>query len=194
MVRGRLAHVALAHALPLARVAASETSLGPPARLEHKSAGRVRVRVERAHRTPREMDRIANRLRGNAAVAAVEMNPLTGSVLVRGTSEVTLLEALGDVLQVISATDPARSIEPGVEAVVGLVKRADGKVREATAGRLSLRWLVPTAFVAVGVRQLLAEGLTIGAVPWYVLIYYGVDSFLKLYPEHAPQRPDAVTT
>jgi hypothetical protein len=40
---------------------------------------------------------------------------------------------------------------------------------------------------------LIAEGLTVGAVPWYVLVYYGVDSFLKLYPEHAPQRPDTTT-
>ena len=47
---------------------------------------------------------------------------------------------------------------------------------------------MPAAFVSVGVRQLLAEGLTLGTVPWYVLIYYGVDSFLKLYPEHAPKR------
>ena len=126
-------------------------------------------------------------------MSAVDMNPRTGSVLVQGAREEGLLEALADVLDIVSAADAARSIEPGVEAVVGLVKRADGKVREATAGRLSLRWLVPTAFVAVGVRQLIAEGLTVGAVPWYVLVYYGVDSFLKLYPEHAPQRPDTTT-
>jgi hypothetical protein len=138
------------------------------------------------------MARVRDRLNSNAAVSAVDMNLRTGSVLVRGTDEENLLEALRDVLVVVS--DPVRAIEPGVEAMVGLVKRADDKVRTATAGRLSLRWLVPTAFVAVGVRQLIAEGLTIGAVPWYVLIYYGVDSFLKLYPEYAPRRTDTTTS
>jgi hypothetical protein len=41
--------------------------------------------------------------------------------------------------------------------------------------------------VALGLRQLARDGLTVGAVPWYVLIYYGADSFLKLYPEHRPE-------
>ena len=30
---------------------------------------------------------------------------------------------------------------------------------------------------------------TLGTIPWYVLLYCGADSFLKLYTEHAPQ-PD----
>ncbi|MDQ6691903.1 MAG: hypothetical protein M3Z13_03960, partial [Candidatus Dormibacteraeota bacterium] len=55
--------------------------------------------------------------------------------------------------------------------------------------RLSLKWIVPATFATMGVRQLMIQGFKLGTIPWYVLLYYGADSFMKLYPEHAPQ-PD----
>jgi hypothetical protein len=68
-----------------------------------------------------------------------------------------------------------------------MVRAADVRLQAATHGRISLRWLVPAAFVAPGLRQLAREGFTVGTVPWYVLLYYGADSFLKLYPEDRPE-------
>lgn len=164
----------------------------PVARLEHRSSGRVRVRLARADRSPQKMAQIQERLSQHAHVRSVEVNPVSGSVLVTGDHTGHLRSALADVLMVIESLPQEGAREAGVEASVDLVKRADEKLRGMTNGRFSLRALVPALFVSFGIRQLLVEGLTLGAVPWYVLIYYGVDSFLKLYPEYAPKREDTV--
>lgn len=162
----------------------------PPARLEHRSQGRVRVRLPKSARSPQLMEDIHERLREHPQVQHVEVNSATGSVLVTGNNAGHLQSALGDVLTLIESFEEDRTREAGIEATVELVRRADEKLRTATSGRFSLRVLVPTVFVSLGIRQLLRQGLTVGTIPWYVLIYYGIDSFLKLYPQYAPQREE----
>ena len=158
-----------------------------PARLEHRSPGRVRVRIDKSHRGNGDVERVRRHLESHSAVASVRVNPQSGSVLVEGPMTESLHSALAEILEIIEPSGPERAGEAGVEAAVALVKQVDAKLGEATDGRLSLRWIVPAAFITFGLRQAIREGLTVGAVPWYVLLYYGVDSFLKLYPHHAPK-------
>ncbi|HZV53176.1 MAG TPA: hypothetical protein VFD49_25860 [Candidatus Dormibacteraeota bacterium] len=158
----------------------------PVAKLEHDVPGRVRVRLGREHRSPERMGPLERRLARHPAVGGVETNPRTGSILVTGAAGAPLREALEEFFELVQEEGPERLPEVGVQVAVDLVKRVDGQLAHVTGGRLSLRWLVPAVFVTFGVRQLLAQGLTVGAVPWYVLVYYGIDSFLKLYPEYAP--------
>jgi Heavy metal associated domain 2 len=160
------------------------------AQLEHSSHGRIRVRVPRHHRTEAALRRVQSQLEAQAAVSQVTVNARSGSVLVEGDHTDTLRRALYEVLDIFERAGPEGAPEAGVETAVSLVKGVDQRLMELTDGKLSLRWLVPAGFITVGIRQLLAQGLTLGTVPWYVLIYYGLDSFLKLYPEHAPHpRP-----
>jgi hypothetical protein len=138
------------------------------------------------------MQAIGDELAQHPAVRNVEVNSRTGSVLVTGEGTGRLRSAVSDVLTLIESVGHEESREAGVEATVQLVKRADQKLRGVTNGRFSLRALVPALFISVGIRELLKQGLSLGTIPWYVLIYYGVDSFLKLYPDYAPQRSDTV--
>jgi Heavy metal associated domain 2 len=161
----------------------------PRASLEHRGSNRVRARVAREDRSPERMDRLRRQLSAHPAVDSVEVNHRTGSVLVHGEVATELEGAVRESLELVEEAGPENVPEAGVESVVLLVREVDRKLRRTTGSRLSLRWLVPTAFVGVGLRQLVREGLTLGSVPWYVLIYYGVDSFLKLYPQHAPKDP-----
>lgn len=164
----------------------------PRARLEHRSQGRVRVRVPKGERTPDRMQDVRDRLASHPNVRHVEVNSATGSVLVTGESTHHLQSALADVLTVVESVGQEEAREAGIDATVALVKSADEKLRGLTSGRFSLRALVPTVFVGLGIRQLMRQGLSIGVIPWYVLVYYGVDSFLKLYPNYAPRREDSV--
>ncbi|HSR24575.1 MAG TPA: hypothetical protein VLW53_13555 [Candidatus Eisenbacteria bacterium] len=162
------------------------------ARVEHDGAGRVRARVRRQDRSPERMARVRRHLEAHDAVRSVEVNARTGSVLVRGhEAERTdrLQAALGECLELVEEAGPERLPEAGVEAVVILLGRFDGWIVRSTGSRVSLRWLVPAGFVAVALRQLVRTGPTVGDLPWFVLLYYGVDSFLKLYPQHAPKAP-----
>ena len=166
----------------------------PPARrerahVEHRSAGRVRVRVGRQARSPEHMARVRRHLEAHPAVHSVAVNQRTGSVLVQGKTADDLRAALDSCLEIVDEAGPENLPEAGVESVVILLKGVDRRIMRSTGGRLSLRWLVPAGFVAVALRQLLRSGLTVGEIPWFVLLYYGVDSFLKLYPQHAPKAP-----
>lgn len=161
-----------------------------PARLEHRSHGRIRVRVPKDYRTDAELGLAQRRLESDAAVSRVTVNARSGSILVEGDHTDSLRSALEGVLEIVEQAGPGKAGDVGVAAAVALVRRADQRLGALTDGKLSLRWLVPAAFITFGVRQLLAQGLTLGNLPWYVLMYYGLDSFLKLYPEHAlPTRP-----
>jgi hypothetical protein len=157
------------------------------ARLEHRSEGRVRARVWRGYRSPKQMEVARHKLSINSAVHNVEVNNRTGSVLLEGKDARALESALREVFEVVGETATGEVPAAGVEAVVLLVSKAEGRLRRTTGERFSLRWLVPAAFIAAGIRQVMKQGPTLGTIPWYVLLYYGVDSFLKLYPEHAPR-------
>jgi copper chaperone CopZ len=146
----------------------------------------MRASLERNERSPQRMEEIKQQIQDQPGVHSVEVNPTTGSVLVTGDHNDQIRRALDSALVLVESLNGGEPSEKAVETVVGAVKAADSRVLEATGGRVSLKWLVPASFVALGARQLIGQGLTIGSVPWYVLIYYGVDSFLKLNPEHAP--------
>lgn len=160
------------------------------ARLEHHTPGRARVRVAREHRSPEHMERVRKELEASPAVSSVEVNPQTGSVLVRGERTDGLRTALDECLEIVEDEGPENVQEAGLESALLLVRGLDRWIGRSTGGQLSLRWLVPASFIAVALRQLLRQGVTLGELPWFVLLYYGVDSFLKLYPQHAPHHPN----
>ena len=160
------------------------------ARVEHHTPGRVRVRVAREERTPEHMERVRKKLEAHPDVAGVEVNPQTGSVLVRGAHSNGLRAALDEALEIVDEKGPENVQEAGLESALLLVRGLDRWIGRTTGGQLSLRWLVPASFVVVALRQLMRQGVTLGELPWFVLLYYGVDSFLKLYPQHAPQHPN----
>ena len=149
----------------------------------------MRASVENGERSPEQLNRIKRRVEEQPGVRNVEINLATGSVVVQGDSEAQIRRALDTAVVLVGSVSDGEPSEQVVEAVVRAVQAADQKVRQGTGGAISLRWLVPATFVGLGVRQLIAQGFTIGSIPWYVLLYYGVDSFLKLHPEHAPVAP-----
>jgi Heavy metal associated domain 2 len=153
-------------------------------RVAHSSPGRVRLRVHHADRSPRRMEEMRERLQAQPDIHAVEVNARTGSVLVRGESTEKIKEALLQFVEPIEEAGPERLPEA---TAVELIKGFNSRLSENTQGRFTLSWAVPALFLGFGLRQLLLGGLTIGTVPWYVLMYYGVDSFIKLNPQHAPR-------
>lgn len=159
------------------------------ARLEHASPGRIRVRVDKEHRRQDLMEAVGRRLHANYGVQSVEVNPATGSILVQGADTHSLRAALNGAFSIVERAKQEGVGEMGVESAVSLIKQLDRKLSDATGRRISIRWAVPAVFVTVGMRQAVVQGFSIGVIPWYVLLYYGVDSFLKLFPEYAPQAP-----
>ena len=139
------------------------------------------------HREEELLEDLGRRLKAHEGVDSVDINAVSGSVLVQGADSESLRHALDGVFSVIERAKEEGVGEMGVDSAVSLIKQLDAKLSDATGRRISLRWLVPAAFITVGVRQAVVQGISVGAIPWYVLLYYGVDSFLKLFPEYAPE-------
>ncbi len=135
---------------------------------------------------------VERHLGSHAGVHRVTVNRSSGSILVEGEQNEPLRSALKEVFEIFQESQsPEDAAEKGVDLVASLVREFDSRLMEMTGYRVTLRWLVPAVFISAGVRQILAQGFALGNIPWYVLIYYGVDSFLKLYPEYAPERGGA---
>jgi Heavy metal associated domain 2 len=140
-------------------------------------------------RRPELLHQIKRRMEAQPGITNVEVSSRTGSVLVMSDSDDLIDEALHEAFELVSAVETGEASEEAVRTLVTAVSEADRRIRTLTGGYVSLRWAVPAMFASAGVRQLFAQGLTLGNIPWYVLLYYGVDSFLKLYPEHSPSGP-----
>lgn len=143
------------------------------------------MRFQRGDWRPADLERVGAHVRQVVGVGEVVVNQRTGSVLVHCADSEPVRSALTEVCELLGPV-----VEEGtggtVDEIVAAVRTADRRLHAMTGGRLSLRWVVPGAFIAFGIRQLLRTGPTVGAVPWYVLLYYGADTFLKLNPQHAP--------
>jgi hypothetical protein len=68
----------------------------------------------------------------------------------------------------------------------------DVQLGQVTGGRWDLRSVFPVLLGVLAVRQVLAGGLQLGVIPWWVLAWYSFDSFYKLNQERQRASPSVV--
>lgn len=192
---------------------------GPPARLREgqrhgrivsHAPGRMRVRLGREHRDPEAFAQLERELGGRAGVSSVTTDHRTGSVLVRydhlalAKDDVTsmLLDVGVVALDLLGAEDAAedlgeertpRSVAPhssGAASVLDAVTDLDHRISRLTGGRLDLKLLVPAGLGLLALRQVALNGLGLGTVPGYVLLWYTFDSFYKLHQRKAEAKAE----
>jgi hypothetical protein len=181
------------------------------ARIASSVPGRVRVRVRHPRRHPRLMQHAEDRLREQAGVGAVETNPVTGSVVVRydpqQRSTHEILDVLRDLGVIIGDVAHAEDELPGGDAgdravaaaigpvghsqtaltMVDAVDDLNQRLHRFTGGVVDLKVLFPLSLGAIGVTKVLRDGLQLGDIPGYVLLWYAFDAFYKLHrqpPDH----------
>ena len=173
-------------------------------RIVSHAPGRMRVRLDREHRDPEALAQIEQTIGARPGVTAVSTDHRTGSVLVKydhstlGKGDVTsmLLDVGVVALDLIGAEDAAEGLEDvgdernpraaaphstGANAVLDAVTDLDHRISQLTGGRLDLKLLVPAGLGLMALRQVALNGLGLGQVPGYVLLWYTFDSFYKLH-------------
>lgn len=162
------------------------------------TSGRMRVRLHQGHRDPAALEMIEDRLSEHPAVASVATNPRTGSVLVQynhhSLTKDDLKELLWDAGLVAREfmgaeeipEDLGRDAEPAAHSttattVLDALTDLDQRLSKATNGKLDIKLLVPTGLGLLALRQIAINGLGLGQVPGYVLLWYTFDSFYKLH-------------
>lgn len=151
--------------------------------------GRVRVRLDRSMRSPEAMRGLAEMVCGLDGVREVRANPITGSLLVLYDPETVSTEQLYLAAKAVNLTIvvPESNSSPAIMGEVSEMARAinsafgriDAAVWGFTGGNLDAKTLVPLGLGAAAVRQIATSGASLGAVPWYVLLWYCFDMFTK---------------
>lgn len=158
-------------------------------RVVSSTPGRLRLRVAHPHRQSGDMQRIAKALEGRSNIKNVRTNIQNGSIVIQHEGNdssfedvVATLKDLGVIFGNIALGKSEAATEVS-NAVVDLNKR----VQQATSNVVDLRVLFPLGLSILSIRQLLARGLQLETIPWYVLAWYAFDSFIKLHASSQPQ-------
>ena len=153
--------------------------------------GRTRFRVPTNHRNEHDIKRVVTGLQNSAGIHNVEYNVKTGSILVNHEHHKGKVEDIKDVMRDLGVvfadiTGASELIPMGSgesEKSLGFpdaVYDLNLRLKESTNGIIDLRFVLPLALAWLGVFQLLNYGLQFELIPWYVLFYFAIDTFIRL--------------
>jgi hypothetical protein len=167
-------------------------TLTHPVRIVHLSPGRIRVRIQPEDLGNPALGRIQHALTTTPGVRSVQVNALARSLVVTYDPRIVdfddlVVVALRTGISFSSEpeqNDGTAGIRPVDETVVSFFRNADDRVRERLGGTADLRTLLPAGLALLALREI-AAGRLVG-MPWYVLIWYSVETFHKFRrPESA---------
>jgi hypothetical protein len=135
------------------------------------------------------MAQIASDIEKQSGIHSVEYNHQTGSILVHHDTQQEL-DDLKDIMKDLGVvfadiTGAAELIPLDEKSEQGLdlssaLYDLNKHIVEATNGIIDLRFVLPLGLAGLGVYQFLTFGLQLEIIPWYVLIYFAIDSFIRL--------------
>jgi hypothetical protein len=164
----------------------------------HAIPGRVRVKISRLKEDPALAREVQERLTAVHGIQQVEVNPVTGSVLV--LYDRTVLESLDSLLSLgaefnslipdlelskledwLGSANGDGTATPIAERLGTFFGAVNAKVGASTGG-VDLKLLLPLALFVLGVRGLAVAGK--GVFPtWYDLLWFAFGTFFILNPE-----------
>lgn len=158
--------------------------------LEHSMRGRARLRVPKP-RSAQQVRQMAGRVERAQHVRGVEVNPATGSMLVKFSADdpidlvIDELRLLGFEVAKAFEAKPAvvHTQSRGAAAIENVMSRANSQLHLMTRGHLDIRLAVPAIYMLLGVRNLVRQRGRLGDAAWYQLMYWAFDSFFKLHEE-----------
>ncbi|NEO29659.1 MAG: hypothetical protein F6K36_04255 [Symploca sp. SIO3C6] len=176
--------------LPVKEEALNNGSLPIHAYTVSKTPGRLRFRLTHKHRQPDKIEGIIRALKERLEIYRARANGDTGSITLFYAQEhlnfgdiCAILRDLGVMLLDVSDRElvDTRGKSEAAAGIMSIVTDWNQRVARATDSTVDLRFLIPVAFGMLSVRQFIAKGLMLEAIPWYVLAWYAFDSFIKLH-------------
>jgi len=177
------------HAAPDAPALSLEEALSGVGIVKSKTHGRIRIQLDAEHRSPEAMAALKAHLEQGEHVSSVEINPRTGSVIVKHDSKhdghAILHKALQEAELVAEvALEVEGPEEEGGESgqakldqqIANTMVRFDEALYRATGGRIHARGRVlPLSIAGLGVAQILAYGISLEMLPGPVLLWLAFD-------------------
>lgn len=162
----------------------------------HNIPGRLRVRLPRSSRNARLLSELRTFVEGLGGVREVEINPLTGSILVHYAPESH--EQIRSLLagspwaeappELTEANDLAEKIEKEADflaahselalQIVNAVKQLNAGIREATDNTVDLKVLLPAG---LALWAFFKAGADVATPLWVTLAIFSFNSFVSLH-------------
>ncbi len=146
----------------------------------HLSPGRLRVKIPSRKGDTDFFSSIQLQLSGLPGIESVNVNPLTGSVLLIHSTDAHLIidyAGANNFFTIKKLETPSSDLYQEVSKVYN---NLDGQTKGLLGGGINVASLASVALIIAGVYQISVGNLT--ALPWYVAIYYGIEFFLKSKP------------
>ncbi|MCU0567583.1 MAG: hypothetical protein MUF49_13415 [Oculatellaceae cyanobacterium Prado106] len=158
--------------------------------------GRIRLRLAHQYRKPEVMTKIAITLQSLVPeIEQTRINPQMGSLTIAYDPANRHLEDIWVTLHemnIIAHDIPVDKV-PITNTVTHTVSLLNQQVNQLTEGSADLRFLAPLLLIGLALRQLLAKGdPRFKAVPWYALVWYAFDTFMKLNPSSDLPQPQPI--
>jgi hypothetical protein len=166
--------------------------------ITHFIRGRVRLRITHLKKNEDLADKVRNYASGMDLVENLEINTLTGSILVeydpekkedikklfKQAKQFNLIPdeiKLEDIHQILEGKKHPADF---AEQVRFFFKQINNEVKTLTGNRVGLNDLVPIGLLGLGIRSLMAaEALT--GPPWHTYFWYAFSSFLIFNPSNS---------
>lgn len=176
-----------------------------------KTHGRIRMRLDKEHRSPEQLARLKEQLEQDERVSEVAINQRTGSVTVKHATEYdghAILHRAFKEAELI--TEVVLEVEPMEEAgegeagqsgqarldqqVADLMYRFDQALYRRTGGKIHARGrVVPLTIAGLGAAQIAAYGISLEMLPGPVLLWIAFDIRRRFTQEHPYRMTDEET-
>jgi hypothetical protein len=157
----------------------------PAARISHRSTGRLRVKIPSKKGDHAYLLSIKEHFSGLDSIEAVEINPLTGSVLIMHRSDEKIIAEYARANNLFDLQGHNSSPAGLQRRISGAFDSLDSGLKTATGGEIDIGGLAFLVLMGVGVYQVSVGNLT--ALPWYAAFWYALNIFLKSGKETAVQ-------
>ncbi len=147
----------------------------PNAFISHQSKGRMRIKVPSKKRDTRYLTELKGLISGGEGIRSVEVNPLTGSVLIihdldgRG---ITGYVKNSNLLSFEGLNFKGRE-KPGIQRrITETYQSLDNLLMTSTGGELDISGFVFLSLLGVALYQMQAGHIGLGSLPLFIVIWY----------------------
>lgn len=148
----------------------------PEARIGHRTAERIRIKIPSRKGQWDYFSHVRKVLLHNGPMDSVDVNPNTGSVLIKGAGlDAAVLASVGEANSLFRLEMPPSEVEPLSRKIVAPVRDLSRSVSRFSGGELDLLGMAFLGLLGVGIYQLVRGNVT--APSWHTAFWYAMGIF-----------------
>jgi hypothetical protein len=149
----------------------------PDAFLSHRISGRARLKIPSKKRDFLYFKSLREQLSGCGSVKTMEVNPVSGSILIVHTSDIEKIAEYARDRNIFNLKDNIPYPTNMHSTVSKAFKDINGKIKGITGGDMDIAGAAFLALLGLGIYQI-SRG-NFAAPAWYTAFWYALNIFLK---------------